>query len=120
MFGYRQQQIGDGSDVDYTTWSCGGQMILGRLQMSKDWADSDVAAHWMLHFTVNPQVGTDAAVNRVQEMGGWVDIDPYDTELGRIARVCDPFGAAFALIDPTDRLEVVTDRSARVDDPYDD
>jgi hypothetical protein len=56
-------------------------------------------------------------------LGGRVDIDPYDTELGRVARVTDPSGATFALIDPTDRVDVITDLaagSARVDDPYDD
>ncbi|MFN2494725.1 MAG: VOC family protein [Pseudonocardiaceae bacterium] len=123
LFGYQQRQIGDGDQVDYTTWSCGAQVVLGRLRMNEDWADSRCTAHWMLHFTVAPQVGTDAAVDRVLKLGGRVDIDPYDTELGRIARVTDPFGASFALIDPTDRVTVAPRLpvgSARVDDPYDD
>ncbi len=123
LFGYHQQQIGDGTDLDYTTWSRGGQIMLGRLQLNEVWAAPDIAAHWMLHFAVDPQTGTDAAVDRVLELGGRVDIDPYDTELGRIARVADPSGAAFALIDPTTRLEPATDftaGSAGVDDPYDD
>jgi predicted enzyme related to lactoylglutathione lyase len=123
LVGYRQQQIGAGVDVDYTIWSRGGHTMLGRLQMNEDWAAPGIAAHWMLHFTVDPQIGTDAAVTRVVELGGRVDIDAYDTELGRIARVQDPSGAAFALIDPTQRLEPATDLaagSARVDDPHDD
>ncbi|HEY6424992.1 MAG TPA: VOC family protein [Pseudonocardiaceae bacterium] len=123
LFGYRQQQFGDGIEVDYAIWSVGGRTILGRLQMDEGWAAPDVAAHWMLHFAVDPHTGTDEAVTRVLELGGEVDVDPYDTELGRIARVIDPFGAAFALIDSTDRLEPATDLSAgsaRVDDPYDD
>jgi uncharacterized protein len=103
LFGYHQQQIGDGHDVDYTTWSRGGPTMLARLQMNEDWAPG-IPAHWMLHFTVDPQSGTDAAVNRVLELGGRVDVYPYDTELGRIARVADPSGAVFALIDPTTRL----------------
>jgi hypothetical protein len=56
-------------------------------------------------------------------LGGRVDIDPYDTEPGRIARVADPSGAAFALIDPTNPVDATTNltvSSARVDDPYDD
>ena len=123
LFGYRQRQIGDGVQVDYTTWSHGAQVMLGRLRMSEEWADSGCPAHWMLHFTVAPQVGTDAAVDRVLKLGGRVDIDPYGTELGRIARVTDPFGASFALIDPTDRVTVaprLPAGSAQVDDPYDD
>lgn len=123
LFGYQQRQIGDGTEVDYTTWSRDGKTMLGRLEMNESWADPDCAAHWMLHFAVEPQIGTDAAAHRVLALGGRVDIDPYDTELGRIARVADPSGATFALIDPTDRVDVATDLaagSARVDDPYDD
>ena len=123
LFGYHQQQIGDGTWVDYTTWSPGGPTMLGRLQMNEDWASPDTGAHWLLHFAVDPWTGTDAAVDRVLELGGRVDFDPYDSELGRIARVADPSGAAFALIDPTQRLEPATDLApgpARVDDPYDD
>jgi hypothetical protein len=66
--------------------------------------------------------GIDAAVDRVLDLGGWVDIEPYDSELGRIARVADPAGASFALIDPTARIPPaeLAAGSARVDDPYDD
>jgi predicted enzyme related to lactoylglutathione lyase len=123
LFGYRQQQIGDGIDVDYTIWSRGEPTMLGRFQMDEDWGAPDTAAHWILYFAVDPQTGTDAAVNRVLNLGGQVEIEPYDNELGRIARVTDPSGAAFALIDPTQRLTPATDLttgSARVDDPYDD
>jgi predicted enzyme related to lactoylglutathione lyase len=104
LFGYHQEQIGDGRYVDYTTWSRGGPTMLGRLQMTEEWAAPEIPAHWMLHFAVDPQIGTDDTVNRVLELGGGVDIYPYDTELGRIARVADPCGAGFALIDPTARI----------------
>lgn len=123
LFDYQQRQIGDGIEVDYTTWSRDGTTMLGRLEMNESWADPDCAAQWMLHFAVEPRIGTDAAAHRVLALGGRVDIDPYDTELGRIARVADPFGATFALIDPTDRVDAATELaagSARVDDPYDD
>ncbi|MGH3772796.1 MAG: VOC family protein [Pseudonocardiaceae bacterium] len=124
MFGYSQRQIGDGTSVDYTIWSRDGNTMLGRLQLNDDWAcPDDTGAHWLPHFAVDPRTGTDAAVDRVLELGGWVDVDSYDSEWGRIARVADPSGAAFALIDPTQRLEPATDLpagSARVDDPYDD
>lgn len=71
LFGYHQQQIGDGRDVDYTTWSPGGRTMLGRLQMNTDWAAPDTPAHWMLHFAVNPQIGTDATVNRGFDAERW-------------------------------------------------
>ncbi|MDQ3761681.1 MAG: VOC family protein [Actinomycetota bacterium] len=100
LFGYDQKQIGDRIQVDYTTWSRGGRTMLGRMQMYQDWA-ADLPAHWMPYFAVDPEIGTDAAVNRVLELGGQVNIYPYNTEFGRIARVTDPFGASFALVDPT-------------------
>jgi predicted enzyme related to lactoylglutathione lyase len=90
--------------------------------MNQRWADPAWGAQWMLHFAVHPQTGTDVMAQRVLALGGRVDIDPYDTEFGRIARVTDPSGAAFALIDPTDRVDTadLPAGSARVDDPYDD
>jgi predicted enzyme related to lactoylglutathione lyase len=123
LFGYEQQQIGDGINVDYATWSTDGETMLGRLGMNESWSDPDRAACWMLHFAVESRIGIDAAAHRVLALGGQVDGDPYDTELGRIARVTDPSGASFALIDPTDRVDSADDLaagSARVDDPYDD
>lgn len=103
LFGYQQEQIGDGRKVDYTVWSRGGPTMLARIQMHENWA-SGIPAHWMPHFAVDPEVGTDAMVNRILELGGLVDVYPYDTELGRIARVADPSGASFALVDPTERI----------------
>jgi uncharacterized protein len=123
VLGYHQQQIGDGALVDYTVWSRGGRTMLGRLQMNEHWAFPDDDAHWMLYFAVDPRTGTDATVERVLQLGGQVDFDPYDSELGRIARVADPCGAAFALIDPTQRVASPIDLPpgpSRVDDPYDD
>jgi hypothetical protein len=38
----------------------------------------------VLHFAVDPQTGIDATVDRVLGVGGWVNIEPYDSELGRI------------------------------------
>jgi uncharacterized protein len=101
LFGYQQHQIGDGHQVDYTSWSRGGPTILARFQMNKD--SPEIPTHWMPHFAVDPQTGTDTMVSRVLELGGRVDIYPYDTDMGRIARVADPAGAAFALIDPAAR-----------------
>ncbi|MGH3718998.1 MAG: VOC family protein [Pseudonocardiaceae bacterium] len=103
LFGYQQDQIGDGRTVDYTTWSRGGSTMLARQQMNEEWA-TGIPAHWMLHFAVDPQTGTDDAVNRVLDLGGRVHVYPYDTELGRIALVADPAGADFALIDHAARL----------------
>jgi hypothetical protein len=63
-----QRQMGDGRYVDYTTWSQDGRTMLGRLQMNEDWAAPGIAAHWMLHFAVDPRTGIDAAVDRVLDL----------------------------------------------------
>ncbi|HEX2290939.1 MAG TPA: hypothetical protein VHH53_12280 [Pseudonocardiaceae bacterium] len=94
LFSYHHAQIGDGVDLDYTTWSRGGQMTLGRLQMNEDWAAPETRAHWTLHFAVDPQTGTDATVDRVLEMGGRVDIDPYDSEWATSRGSPSPWGPA--------------------------
>jgi len=72
LFGYQQRQIGYGIDLDYATWTGDGQTMLGRLQMNRNWADPGCAAHWMLHFAVDPKIGTDAAADRVLALGGRV------------------------------------------------
>lgn len=118
LFGYRQQQIGDGIEVDYMTWSLGERTILGRRRMDGN-QDSDTSAHWMLYFSVDPGIGTDDAVNQVLALDGQVVLYPYDTGLGRIAVVQDPCGATFALIDPTYRVMAMTSVAGN-DDPYDD
>lgn len=61
-------------------------------------------------------------VDRVLELGGRVDIDPYDSQWGRIARVADPVGPASRSSATTARILAadLAPGSARVDDPYDD
>ena len=34
LFGYTQQQVGDGEQFDYTAWSLGSQPVCGRLRMT--------------------------------------------------------------------------------------
>lgn len=117
LYGYRQEQLGDGASLDYTTWALGEQVRFGRLQMGPQFAP-ETQAHWVPYFAVDPAAGTDATTARVRELGGRVSVDPYDTLLGRIAVVADPSGALFSLIDTSRRIAV--DPEAVVDDPYDD
>ncbi len=123
LFGYRQEQIRDGVDPDYTTWSRGGQMMLDRLQMNEDWAAPETRAHWMLHFAVDPQTGpTRRSIGCWSWAAGWTLIPTTAGGAGS-GGVAEPCGARFALIDPTARIVSASDLaagSARVDDPYDD
>jgi predicted enzyme related to lactoylglutathione lyase len=64
-------------------------------------ADNGEPAHWRPCFTVE---STEAAVERVRELGGTVLVEPEDNVDGRLAVALDPHGAPFALfageIDP--------------------
>ncbi len=118
LFGYRQQQLGDLATLDYTTWTLGEQTWLGRLQMGPEFP-ADTAPHWLPHFAVDPASGTDAETFRAVQLGARVRADPFDSVLGRISVIDDPFGATFALLD-TSRVLESPGGSAEVDDPYDE
>lgn len=117
LFGYRQQQIGDGATFDYTTWTLGEQTRVGRLLMGPEFPP-ETTSHWIPYFAVDPDVGTDTATGRARELGGRISVDPFDSSMGRISVVEDPFGAQFSLVDASRRLEFGL--VSAVDDPYDD
>ncbi|MEJ2856409.1 MULTISPECIES: VOC family protein [unclassified Saccharothrix] len=98
LFGYEERQVGDG-ELDYVVWSVDGTEVAGRLRMGADFPP-DLAPHWMVYFAVSPEVGTDKAAERIPELGGTVDVAPFDSPYGRIAVVRDPYGSVFSLITP--------------------
>lgn len=110
------QQIGLGS-IDYAEWRLDGTPVAYRYVMGSDYLAS-TPAHWLVHFTVNPARGTDAAAGQAIMLGGTVLIEPYDTPFGRIAVLADPLGAVFAVIDHAEAIEGW--QRAEVEDPYDD
>lgn len=118
LFGYRQQHIGELTTLDYMTWGLGEQTWIGRLQMGPEFS-ADTSPHWLPHFAVDPASGTDAQTFRAVQLGGRVRADPFDSMLGRISVIDDPFGATFALLD-TSRVVESPGGSAEVDDPFDD
>lgn len=81
-------------DTSYTEWKLGGRTIGGMIQMNDQWP-AEVPAHWMVYFAVED---VDAAVGRVEELGGKVAVAPTDTPAGRFAVVNDPHGAVFSVI----------------------
>jgi predicted enzyme related to lactoylglutathione lyase len=100
LFGYEQEQVGDGDSFDYTVWKLDGETVAGRMKMTADWPD--VPSHWMVYFVVDD---CDAATERVAEGGGAVQHGPIDSRYGRLAIVADPNGAHFSIIDVTRRSE---------------
>jgi predicted enzyme related to lactoylglutathione lyase len=101
IFGYEQEQIGDGTNFDYTVWSLGGNQVCGRLAMGPEFP-AEIPPHWMVYFAVDD---ADAAAGRVSAAGGTVSQGPFDSPYGRIAVASDPHGAVFSIIDMSRRSE---------------
>ena len=95
LFGFDQQQIGDGVTFDYSVWSLEGTQVAGRMRVG-----DDTPPHWSVYFGVDD---TDDAVARVTAAGGTVGFGPHDSPYGRLAGVTDPAGAMFRVIDPSRR-----------------
>lgn len=68
----------------------------GIMPMDDNWP-ADLPAHWMVYFSVDD---TDAAVARLESLGGKVSVPAFDSPAGRIAVVGDPQGGTFSFIQP--------------------
>jgi predicted enzyme related to lactoylglutathione lyase len=98
LFGYEQEQIGDGSNFDYTVWKLDGRMVCGRMLMTAEWGDTP--PFWTVYLGVED---ADAAARRITEAGGRLREQPFDSPYGRIAVAFDPHGAVFNVIDDSRR-----------------
>ncbi|MDO0910174.1 VOC family protein [Streptomyces sp. DT2A-34] len=84
----------------YTTFSPAGEgedaMFGGVVDKADDPAEAQGAAYWLPYFEVTD---TDATVAKAQELGGTVRMPATDLpDVGRIAKLTDPYGARFAVI----------------------
>ena len=95
LFGYRQVQIGDGADFDYTTWKLPSDEnpVCGRYRASAEVLRGGPPA-WSTYFAV---ADVDAAAEAVAANGGTVLRGPFDSPFGRMCPALDPSGAAFTL-----------------------
>ncbi|HYW87766.1 MAG TPA: VOC family protein [Chloroflexota bacterium] len=78
----------------YIEWTVNGKSIAGCMQMGDNFPPN-VPSHWLVYFAVDD---ADAAVSKIQQLGGRVMMGPMDSPAGRFAVVADPQGAAFAVI----------------------
>jgi predicted enzyme related to lactoylglutathione lyase len=62
--------------------------------MSGDRSPEDRSAHWSVDFWVED---VDAAADKAAELGGEVEMSPFDTSVGRTAILADPQGAVFSV-----------------------
>jgi len=85
----------DFGGMTYTIGNVGDTGIAGMMPMQPGVPD-EVPAFWLTYFAVDD---ADAAVAKVQELGGSVTMPPIDMAgVGRFAVVADPHGAQFGVI----------------------
>lgn len=99
VFGYERHDdaVGGPADPDgedYLTLHLDGTPVAGVHGVGRA-LPHDRGPHWKTYFAVTD---TDAAVHRVEELGGEVLRGPEDSAHGRVATVRDPEGAQFSLI----------------------
>ncbi|WP_062995026.1 VOC family protein [Nocardia mikamii] len=101
VFGWTFDEIGDGENFVYSTFSPPGADVAGGV-MDAGNAPGDNPPYWLTWFQV---AGTDEKLSRATELGATVLMGPDDTPFGRSAVVQAPQGEIFGLIDPTVRAE---------------
>ena len=94
VFGWGSQTHGEGGPMAYTEWKVGDRSV-GGMMKKPPMMPAEVPPHWGVYFTVE---GTEAAMDKVKELGGQVLMGPMDVEPGKIAVVSDPQGAVFNII----------------------
>ena len=94
VFGYETEAMDMGPAGEYTLFNVNGQPAAGMIEIGPDWGE--VPSNWSVVFEVED---TDAAVAKVQELGGTVIVPPRDLEgIGRFAVVADRWGAVFQVL----------------------
>jgi uncharacterized protein len=83
----------------YTVLKVGEAMVGGMLDMNAAQMPPEVPPHWLVYFTVED---TDAAVEKIRAGGGSVMMEPIEIPVGRFAVGADQFGAAFAVMQPSE------------------
>ena len=98
VFGWEADEQDMGEMGTYVQWRVAGKRVGGMLDV-RDRVPEEVPPHWLVYFG---SVDTDEAVGKVKELGGEVIFGPMDIPAGRFAVVRDPFGAFFAVMEPSE------------------
>jgi len=78
----------------YTVFKAGKDDAGGMIEIQKEWGP--VPTHWTVYFAVD---NCDAMLAKAKLLGGKEIVPPMDAaDIGRFAMLCDPQGAAFAII----------------------
>jgi predicted enzyme related to lactoylglutathione lyase len=102
VFGWTYQEEEFEGTGTYTTIKLGETTVGGLLDITER-VPEEVPNHWLVYFAVDD---ADATLATLGERGGTVAFGPVDIpSVGRIAVVQDPFGAAFALLQPDPEMQ---------------
>jgi uncharacterized protein len=88
----------EGAANRYRALGRDGGAVAGILHMGVE--HEGVPPHWLAYFQVDD---ADRAAEAVERAGGLVSDGPIDATRGRVVMATDPFGAAFAMVQPPPR-----------------
>jgi hypothetical protein len=95
VYGWHTDAVGDTDEFRYSTMrNPGGGGELAGIMEAGAFLPDGVPAHWSVYWAIDD---IDAAVAKVQALGGSVVAAPEDTPYGRVSTVADPAGARFKL-----------------------
>jgi len=95
LFGWTFQDDPTGPDSFYTTTKLGGKEVGGLYEYDAAQKKRGVPPHWLTYVAV---ASADDAAAKAKELGATVTMAPFDVmDLGRMALLQDPQGAAFAI-----------------------
>lgn len=101
VFGWStEERPMEGMGGSYHVWKQGENPVGGMMDIGGV-LPAEVPPHWLVYFTVE---SCDAAVEQAQGAGGGLNAGPMDVEVGRFAVARDPWGAVFAMLQPTEEL----------------
>jgi predicted enzyme related to lactoylglutathione lyase len=98
VFGWGVEEQDMGEMGTYVVWKVGDASVGGMLDITGQVPD-EVPAHWLVYFSVED---ADGAVEKVKAGGGDLRFGPVEIPVGRFAVVADQFGAAFAVMQPSE------------------
>lgn len=99
VFGWEYDEEPSDRVGTYTIAKVGDAMVAGMIDMNALEMPAEIPANWLTYFIV---ADADAALDEIRSGGGSVMNGPIDIPPGRFAVVADPFGAAFAVMQPNE------------------
>jgi predicted enzyme related to lactoylglutathione lyase len=95
VFGWTSEDMTGEDGMSYTRWGLDGKGVGGMMAMGDDYP-AGVPPNWLAYFAV---ADCAAAVARVVELGGSIQLEPMTISMGTFAVLADPNRAVFAVIE---------------------